>query len=619
MSDGNNNIKRSHIAARAPPHLFLHAPSAVVDGSTVYFFSYISLFIRAHLIPTIFLPFKTLSSSFQTARQLYPSSVSRGTGGLRILFAVPVTRMDRETMSATSVVSSGSDRLDAWTRRSQPKIEINLAGQKPGYVNSYTTGESIEGTIIITAEHETRFEELEIVFEGTFPSRVSLAEVDANLRKGSSRTTVDRASCPGRTGSQQMFLKLRQPIDDMEYPTPRVLESGRSYTFPFTFVVPDRLLPQVCTHAKKNVHVEQSHTLLPPTLGDPILASDGKKLLDDMAPSMSRIGYIVRAFVLQKQITGNAVVSIGAVAKKIRIIPIVEEEPPIEITATSSFCTRKEKSVKRGTLRGKLGRLVASSLQPKPVQLLPPNGVPNDTVSTAATVNLRFDPIGDEQPPQLGTMTSKLRASTFFSASPWDDFPASTGMPFAQVGRGLYTETVPLLTMCVGSAQWTKQFSSNDSLRRDSAQSSSSDLSVGPSSAFTGDTYYTASIVVPVTLPKSKAFVPTFHSCLMSRTYSLDLSLTYHTPATNLMTPTISLRVPVQFTSQGGPTETLKASLGVTVTQEELNEFFQPRNVSPPNGFSNPVNNVVFNTGLAPPEYSERPSIPITRTVRASH
>ncbi|KAJ5544524.1 hypothetical protein N7535_007077 [Penicillium sp. DV-2018c] len=504
-------------------------------------------------------------------------------------------------MSATSIISSGSDRLDAWTRRSQPKIEINLARQKPGHVNSYTTGESIEGTITITAEHDTRFEELEIVFEG------------------SSRTTVERAACPGRTGSQQMFLRLRQPIDDTEYPTPRVLESGREYTFPFTFVVPDRLLPQVCTHPKKNAHIGESHTLLPPTLGDPILASDGKKLLDDMAPNMSRIAYIVRASVFQKRIADNAVVSIGAVAKKVRIIPIVEEEPPIEISASSSFCTRKEKSVKRGTLRGKLGRLVAESVQPKPVQLLPPNGVPNDTVSTVATINLRFDPIGDEQPPQLGTMTSKLRTNTFFSASPWDDFPSSTGMPFAQVGRSLYSETVPLLTMCVASAQWTKHFSSNEYLRRDSAQSYSSDSSVGPSSTFAGNTYYTASVVVPVTLPKSKAFVPTFHSCLMSRTYSLDLSLTYHTPATNLITPTISLRLPIQFTSRADPTETLKVSLGVTVTQEELNEFFQPRNVSPPNGLPNPVSNVVFNTGLAPPEYSERPSRPITRTVRASH
>ncbi|CAI7572963.1 unnamed protein product [Penicillium glandicola] len=497
--------------------------------------------------------------------------------------------------TATSILSSGSERLDTWSRRSQPKIEIYLAGQTPGHVNSYTTGESIDGNVTVTVDYETRFDEIEILFEGV------------------SRTSVERAACPGRTGSQQMFLKLRQPIDEMEYPTPRVLEAGRSYQYPFTFVIPDRLLPQVCTHAKKNAHIHQSHTLLPPTLGDPILASNGKTLLDDMAPTMSQIAYTIRASVLQKKLSGQGVVSIAGVAKKIRIIPIVEEEPPVEISASLSLCTRKEKTVKRGTLRGKLGRIVASSSQPKPIQLLPPAGEPTDTVSTVATVNLRFDPVGDEQPPQLGTMTSKLRVSTFFSAVPWDDFPSTNGMPLSQIGSGLYPETIHLLTMCVASAQWTKQSMAADTLRRNSTDSSSSDSSTGPSSTFTGDTYYTASVVVPVTLPKSKAFVPTFHSCLMSRVYALDLSLSYHTPATNLMTPTISLRLPVQFTSQAKRTESLKSSLGVTVTQEELEEFFQPRNVTSPTDFSNNLNNVVVDVGLAPPEYSERLS-----TVRAN-
>ncbi|CAG8027537.1 unnamed protein product [Penicillium olsonii] len=483
--------------------------------------------------------------------------------------------------AATSILSSGSEKLDAWTRRAQPKVEIDLAGQKQGHVNSYTTGESVEGIVNITAEHDTRFEEVEIVLEGR------------------SRTTVERASCPGRTGSQQMFLKLRQPIEDDEYPTPRVLEGGRSYQFPFTFVVPDRLLPQVCSHTKLNDHVGRSHTMLPPSLGDPMLGSDGKTLIDDLAPDMSQVAYIVRASLHQKRHEGQAAKSIAGVAKKVRIIPVVEEEPPVEISEASSFCLRKEKTVKRGTLRSTLGRLVAGTAQPKPIQLLPPSCEPSDTVSTVTTVNLRFDPVGNEVPPPLGTMTSKLRSSTFYSASPWEDFPCGTGMPFSSVGRGLYSEAVPLSTMCVASAQWTKH--SPDS-RRDSATSTSSSDSTGPSSIFAGETYYTASIVIPITLPKNKTFVPTFHSCLISRTYSLELSLTYHTPAANIMTPTVSLRVPIQFTSQNY-TQSIKSSLGLVVTQEELDEFFHPRNVTSPTNFSNQVSDVVIE--LAPPGYSE--------------
>lgn len=74
------------------------------------------------------------------------------------------------SMAPTSSISRGSDTLDVFTRRSQPKIEIELIGQKPGLVNSYTTGDQIEGTAIVTVEHETRFDEVEIILQGAQPS-----------------------------------------------------------------------------------------------------------------------------------------------------------------------------------------------------------------------------------------------------------------------------------------------------------------------------------------------------------------------------------------------------------------------------------------------------------------
>lgn len=505
-------------------------------------------------------------------------------------------------MSATSMISRGSETLDVFTRRCQPKIELNLTGQKPGLVNSYTTGDQVEGTVIITVEQETRFDEVEITFQGTgTPEILSSWMICADLGSGMSRTTVERAACPGRTGSQQLFLKLRQPVDETEYPTPRVLEAGRTYTFPFTFVIPDRLLPQVCTHAMKNSNIHQSHTMLPPTLGDPMLAGDGKTLLDDMAPDMSKISYIVRAAVLKRTSTDhNQVKALANIAKKVRIIPTMEEEPPINVIDNPYYCTRKEKSVKRGFLRGKLGRLVASSSQPKAIRLFPSSCEARDTVSTVATVQLRFDPVGNEQPPRLGSMSSRLRSSTFYSASPWEDFPSQHDtLPFSQVGHGLFSESVPLSTMCVASAQWEKHTICG-SERRDSLQSTSSEDSTGPSSTSTGNTYYTASVIIPITLPNNKTFVPTFHSCLISRTYSLDLTLSYHTPGAHVLTPSISLCLPIQITTQPKYADPLKSSsVGVIVTQEEVDRFFQPRLVSPPRADS------VVDVNLAPPEYSE--------------
>ncbi|KAJ5981099.1 hypothetical protein N7481_008397 [Penicillium waksmanii] len=439
-------------------------------------------------------------------------------------------------MVAASIISRGSDTLNVFTRRSQPNIDINLVGQKPGLVSSYTTGDHIEGTVTVTVEHETRFNEVEIVLQVTY------ADI------GTSRTTVERAVCPGRTGSQHMFLELRQPIEYGDYPTPRMFELGRKYSFPFQFVIPEQLLPQVCTHKRKYNAIHQSHTMIPPTLGDPMLASNGRTLLDDMAPEMSQISYIIRVGVLKRSSTDQRQVkALASFAKKVRIIPTVEEEPPIDVFDHPYYCTHKEISVKRGFPRGKLGRMVASSAQPKPIRLLPHSCDARDTVSTVATLQLLFNPVGNELPPKLGSMTSKLKASTFYSATPWEDFPCQSGaMPFSQ---GFFNETVPLSTMCVGSAEWQKH-STSGCERRDSTESTCSESSTGPSSEFNSGIYYTASVVIPVSLPHSKTFVPTFHSCLMSRIYSLDLTLSYHTPGTNVLTPTISLRLPIQITTQ---------------------------------------------------------------------
>ncbi|RAH74843.1 arrestin (or S-antigen), N-terminal domain protein [Aspergillus aculeatinus CBS 121060] len=483
-------------------------------------------------------------------------------------------------MTSASSVSQSSSSVGRFSVRSRPKVNIDLDGQHDGLVNVYTTGDTIKGTVTVTVDHDTRFDELEITFEGT------------------SRTSVERQSMPGRTGAYQTFLRLRQPIEDAAYPTPRILEAGRTYDFPFVFVVPQRLLPHVCSHPKTNIHVEQSHTMLPPTFGDPMLASDGKSLLDDLTPDMCRISYIVRATLQRNPLSQNGSIdTLASIGKKVRVVPMVDEEPPLNITDDETlYCVRKEKDVKRGFMRGKQGRIVVAASQPKPIQLNPTSNDDTSIVSTVATVHLRFDPLGNEEPPRLGTVWSRLRATTFYSAEPWGDYPSTSSIrTWAQVGRGMFTEAVPLSTMCVASAQWTKHTSA-DAPRRDSMHSTSSTESLpGPSASFSGNIFYTASVVVPITLPKSKTFVPTFHSCLVARIYSLELSLSYHTPNANILTPTTSLKIPIQLTCQPQVDARPKNTV-VEITQEEVNaEFFSPRSIAP-RWISEPE--------VTPPEYT---------------
>ena len=51
-------------------------------------------------------------------------------------------------------------------RRSRPKISIDLANQKPNLVNSYATGDRIDGTATISVDHDIRFDDIDITFEG---------------------------------------------------------------------------------------------------------------------------------------------------------------------------------------------------------------------------------------------------------------------------------------------------------------------------------------------------------------------------------------------------------------------------------------------------------------------
>ncbi|GAD95707.1 arrestin (or S-antigen), N-terminal domain protein [Paecilomyces variotii No. 5] len=516
-------------------------------------------------------------------------------------------------MSASSFIARSTSTFESLTKRSRPKVEIDLVDQRDGFVASYTTGDRIEGEVTIVADHDTQFDDIDITFEG------------------SSTTSVERSSSmvgsSGKSNAYQTFLKLRQPISQTEYPHPRVFEAGQTFRFPFTFVVPDRLLPQVCDHSKNNLHLRYAHTQLPPSLGDPMLAGDGVSLLDDMAPLMSRISYVIKVSISRKPSgDGGRSTNLASVAKKIRIIPVVDEQPPLSIADDcDDYCLRKEKDVKRGLLRGKYGRLVIQASQPRPLQgdFTRSNGS-SCPASTVATLHLRFDPVADEQPPRLGTLWTKMKASTFYSIIPWDSFPSKSSNAYWMNIRGAYTETVPLSSRCIASAQWEKHPNNEDNAisRRTSMQSASSIESLtGPSASYSGKTFYTASVLVPITLPKSKSFVPTFHSCLISRTYTLDLCVSYHTPNTNVLTPSSSLRVPIQVTC-GRPDRSTNyhdEEAGAE-TEEEEQDFFRPRSIAPPNhenlGSTGSLSGISDNNASRPadpPMYSDPMSLSRSR------
>jgi hypothetical protein len=75
-------------------------------------------------------------------------------------------------MPGPSLIARGASTFEALTKRSRPKININLVNDAAGFVTSYTTFDKIQGEITVEVEQSTAFHSIEIAFDGK--SRVHL-------------------------------------------------------------------------------------------------------------------------------------------------------------------------------------------------------------------------------------------------------------------------------------------------------------------------------------------------------------------------------------------------------------------------------------------------------------
>ena len=425
------------------------------------------------------------------------------------------------------------------------------------------------------------------------PTPTVTADLSADITlEGTTRTYVEKIATTSPTSSRteafQSFLRLVQPMDDSDIPEPRVLEEGRAYKFPFTFNIPERLLPQSCTHAKENEAVEEAHLNLPPSLGDPMVATEGgKALLDDMGPDMGTISYAIKVRITKGRNSNGKHMIVTEESRKLRVIPAVPEWAPLDVLGGQydDYNLRKEKDIKKGMFKGRLGRLSMESSQPKSLRLPSVRCGASRPTTTMATVNLRFDPTSETSgPPRLNQLNTKIKVSTFFSSVPMREIPTKASEFFYSSTKGLNSETLNLSSRCLASVEWERHETDSDPIRRGSAFSTLSGPGTAiprPSESYLGKSFYTATVLVPITLSKgSKTFVPTFHSCLVSRMYALDLYLSVNTPG---IQPSLHLKLPIQVSAEGSDARpTISDEEAAAIAAREANAFFVPRSVAPP-------------------------------------
>ncbi|CAK4033287.1 Hypothetical predicted protein [Lecanosticta acicola] len=451
----------------------------------------------------------------------------------------------------------------------KPDIKINLDNRR----TTCTTLDKLQGVVQITAPTDTSFDDIDVEFVGT------------------SRTYVERlttaAAVSGRSEAFHQFLKLLMPRMQQHYPQDKILKAGQTYEFPFVFVVPPQLLPRICQHKVANDTLRDAHTQLPPSFGDLGEPQGASKIdkLDDMAPEMASIRYGVFARISKNRESDGEVTrtTLASKARRLRIIPSTPEQPPLAIDHDDAeYTMRKERVIRKGPLRPKLGTLVVEATQPPSMRMHARSEA--DQQPAMATIMLRFDPVDEKAPPpRLGSLSSKLKVCTYFASTSRSTYPTKQAS-LLDMSQGLHSEQLNLASRCVANVEWTKHDSNNvDSPdRRDPA---SSTAFVGMSTAYKGKSYYLAKILAPVSLPTNKAFVPTFHSCLISRVYQLKLELGLHTAG---LGGTVDLKIPLQISCQGSNGEnsprrgSVNSSMEMEMDDEDVGGFFEARTLRIP-------------------------------------
>ena len=388
------------------------------------------------------------------------------------------------------------------------------------------------------------------------------ARVLRDRMTGLSSETIETKHC---------FLKMVQPINENTLPHPRVLEADRSYSFPFLFIVPKTLLPSACTHRTSHPHVKEAHLNLPPSLGD------SGPSTEDYAPAATKVSYCINVKVIKLQDDEeDAKAVLVDEQQKIQIVPASEENPPLSIGLyVEDYCLRKVKVIRKGLLRGRMGHIAVEAVQPKSLQI-PRSVLEGDHEATpqmtAVTLHLRFDPAGAKTPPpELANLMSKLKVSTFYSASCRPSFPSLSNV-LSDRSQNHQSHMLPLSSRSVASAQWERHEPGSNSIEPDSRRGSAVSMTTetpAPSPSYSEENpFYTTTVVVPISLPlddngsdahdenrnsKKQKFLPNFHSCFISRAYTLILSLALEASG---MTYTVPMRVPLQISADSGNIDT---------------------------------------------------------------
>ncbi|KAF5695133.1 hypothetical protein FGLOB1_14078 [Fusarium globosum] len=410
-------------------------------------------------------------------------------------------------------------------------LEITIDGHYESKV--YTFGSTVSGLVTITAHNQLPFQSLQIDLRGI-------------------TSTCGHAFQYGTPFKTHVFMQLQMPIPTSALPVNQSFEQGQLYHVPFRFVIPEQLSSAACNH--QNKAVRERHLQPPPSMG----AWDR----DDLAGGSANVDYMIRArLLLSKNKRGEE--QYLDQSRSFKVIPALPKQPPLHVSPENpEYCLSKSKTIRKGVVGTKMGLVRVSATQPEPI-LLCLDGL--NSPMSRIPIDLEYIPMSSSAPlPEIRVKSATIETFTNFWLGIDGYLPDHHQKPSNSVAP-----TAPWLTshalVLTGkeTARWQKdsqhvsekgsekRFSEPLDVIQDCAEphftarsaSCASHRDFGSSKSNS----YKAFILQSFGLPTEKSlFLPTFYSCLISRTYRIRVSL-----AIGAYGNTISLMVPLQVAVNG--------------------------------------------------------------------
>jgi hypothetical protein len=388
---------------------------------------------------------------------------------------------------------------------------------------TFTTRERIIGKLTIEPVVDTPFEKLEIKLQGI--SRTYGRRIVPHAPNARTVTTAHR------------FLELTQPDLKHCFPRDKVFRAGRHYNFPFEFAIPDRMLPATCRHVVESPEIHELHTSMPPSFGD-----QRPDEATDYAPRKASVKYRIVARVFEgAEPAGNSKMKmIACDSERIRFMPSDAMPMPVSthINRAGAFLPLRKLWAKR------LGDLAVTSIQASTFRVRKVHSdMWHSGLSGQVKLRLMFIPASDgaEAPRQI-ELSGIFRTETTSAVSPLLQLPSTDPWLGPELDRHT-APSVMLSSRAVGNISW-KRVSAADTEFSEKCHSYEVPPSFKPPRSPCSTSHYSAEIVASLTAAVGCSLVPTFHSCLISRTYIIDLRLSTPTLAFGSFSA-MRLKVPV--------------------------------------------------------------------------